>query len=269
MTDDNILEAGECWTWDYTTNPAELIVTIDEDTTFTAKGSGTADSVVVDWTNDGDEEDSVLVEVEEGFTRTWGFWKTHLYLVQYIFDLNGDGDPANDLVALPIDLGIWPDINGDPEAKLINTVCEYMGLMWSKQSHNSGGGKRAEQIDAARVHAAHQALAAIMNSYMPNGAPLPVTLEYIRTTLGGNDIQLIRELGSILAGYNESGEDVALDPSLPATGMTTGNVADPQGGREVGATCQPFWDTPEATKGGPKGGPKGMARGLAKLIQAY
>jgi len=37
-----------------------------------------------------------------------------------------------------------------------------MGLMWSDQANNSGGGKR-EKIDAARIHMAQQALAAIMN----------------------------------------------------------------------------------------------------------
>jgi len=38
-----------------------------------------------------------------------------------------------------------------------------MGLMLANQAHNSDGGKR-EKIDAARVHTAQQALAAIVNN---------------------------------------------------------------------------------------------------------
>jgi hypothetical protein len=124
-----------------------------------------------------------------------------------------------------------------------------MGLMWSDQTKNSDGGMR-EKIDAARIHTAHQALAAIMNYYMPGGAPLPggITLASIAETLTNGTEKEIRDLGSLLAGYNESGDDVALDPSMPATGKTTGNIADPQGARLAGAPCEPFWDTPELVK---------------------
>ena len=121
-----------------------------------------------------------------------------------------------------------------------------MGLMWAKQASNSDGGKR-EKIDAARIHTAHQALAAIMNSYMPGGAPLPdgITLTSIADTLTNGNIKQIRELGSALANYNESGEDEALDPSMPPTGRT--NNADPQGARLVGDLCKDYWDTPLAS----------------------
>jgi len=135
--------------------------------------------------------------------------------------------------------------------------------MRANQAHNSDGGKR-EKIDAARIHTAHQALAAIMNDSMAGGANLNawlITHGYpgsidARATIAdiltnGNEKQ-IRDLGSALAGYNESGEGVALDPSLPPTGRTTGNIADPQGGRLIGAPCETFWDTPEASKGGGK-----------------
>jgi hypothetical protein len=87
-----------------------------------------------------------------------------------------------------------------------------------------------------------------MNSYMPGGAPLNITLESIAETLTNGTAKEIRDLGSLLAAYNEKGEDVALDPSLPPTGRTTGNIADPQGGRVVGAPCESFWDTPAVIK---------------------
>jgi hypothetical protein len=59
----------------------------------------------------------------------------------------------------------------------------------------------------------------------------------------------IRDLGSALAGYNESGDDQALDPSLPPTGKTTGNIADPQDARMVGEGCETYWDTAAVVKG--------------------
>jgi len=68
-----------------------------------------------------------------------------------------------------------------------------------------------------------------MNSSMPGGAPLPdgITRGSIAETLTNGNVKDIRDLGSALAGYNESGDDVALDPSLPPTGRT--NNGDPQG----------------------------------------
>jgi len=102
---------------------------------------------------------------------------------------------------------------------------------------------------------AARALAAIMNYYMPGGAPLPdgITLTSIAEILSSNNIKDIRDLGSALAEYNESGDDEALDPSLPPTGRVSGNIADPQGGRAEGDDCKAYWDTPEASKGGGKG----------------
>jgi len=233
--DDGIMDVGETWYW-------AVQVTLYADTDITVNGHATDPlGNPVDGPTYESETGTITIEVG-GATRTWGFWKTHLWLVEWMFD------PAGGNITLPIDLGSWPDINGDPEAKLINTVCEYMGLMWSKQSQSADGGHR-EKIDAARVHTAHQALAAIMNYYMPGGAPLPagITLASIADTLTNGTIQEIRALGSALADYNESGDDVALDPSMPPTGKT--NNADPQGARLVGGPCEPFWDTPEATKG--------------------
>ncbi len=260
-TNPGVLDVDETWIWDSTTEPL-LQTTISVDTTFSASGSGdyTYDgtTVTVNVANgDAEEEDSVLVEVEEGFARTWGFWKTHLYLVQYIFDLNDDLDLSNDLLTLPIDLGTW-DTNGP---KAVEDVCDYMALMWANQSNNSDGSKRTK-IDAARIHTAQQALAAIMNSYMPNGADLDAwlidskgwtgsdALSIIADTLTDGSQKDIRDLGSDLAEYNESGEGVALYPSLPPTGKTSGNIADPQDARLAGASCEAYWNTEVDTSRG-------------------
>ena len=245
-----VLDPYECWTW-------VVNVTISVDTFFEAWGDG-IDPLGNHVTYDPDtgegmvsEYKSFEIEVGEA-TRTWGFWKTHLWLVEYMLGGSTLLDPSDPyytalpIVTLPIDLGTW---NG--EAMSVNGTCRYMALMWAKQASNSDGGKR-EKIDAARIHTAHQALAAIMNSYMPGGASLPagITLASIAATLSSNNITAIRDLGSVLAGYNESGDDVALDPSLPPTGRVyDDNIGDPQGGRLAGAACEPFWNTPPAPKG--------------------
>ncbi|XUX00553.1 MAG: hypothetical protein TUN42_00830 [Dehalogenimonas sp.] len=231
--DNGIMDIGETWYW-------AVQVTIYSDTTFLVNGHGT-DLFLnpVDGPTYSTETSSILIEVG-GATRTWGFWKTHLYLVEWMFS-----DAAGSPNIQSINLGTWP---GSPDPRVIDTICKYMGLMWSDQSKNSDGSPRT-QIDAARVHTAHQALAAIMNYYMPGGAPLPagITLQSIADILSSNNIKDIRNLGSALAAYNESGDDVALDPIMPPTGRD--NNADPQGARAVGAACEVYWNTPPDTKG--------------------
>ncbi len=168
-------------------------------------------------------------------TRTWGFWKTHLDLVQYMYDYG---------IWSSIELGTWNNYSGTPQAHTIDSMCRYMGLMWSDQSKNSDRAPRYA-IDVVRIHAAHQALAAIMNSLMPGGAPLPVTLASIQATLSSDDKTAIGDLGSLLGNYNESGDGVPLDPSLEAY---KGN-ADPKGGRAFDNSCYTYWDTLPAPKG--------------------
>jgi hypothetical protein len=241
-TDPGVLNPGECWTWNITNVP-ELHPTVSVDTTFNASANVKYGGQTYTSANDADEQDSVLVKVKGGATRTWGFWKTHLFLVNWMLD------PAGGNVTLPIYFGNWTGVD-----KYVTDNCTYMALMWANQANNSDGGKR-EKIDQARIHTAHQALAAIMNSYMPGGAPLPdgITLTSIANNLTNGTEKEIRDLGSALANYNESHEDVAFDPSLPPTGKVSGNIADPQGGRLVGAPCKTYWDTPEVIKAQGKG----------------
>jgi hypothetical protein len=231
-TTDGIMAVNETWTW-------VVDVSIGATTTFEIQGEARFEPL--DLTVDGPSEyASITVEVG-GATRTWGFWKTHLYLVQWMFNATAPGSPH----ITSIYLGTWKNYTGVQQIHNITTVCRYMGLMWSDQSKSSNRAMRTN-IDNARIHTAHQALAAIMNSLMPGGAPLPggITLGSIATTLSSNNITAIRNLGSALADFNESHEDVALGPSLPATGKVTGNIGDPQGARLAGATCIPYWDTP-------------------------
>jgi len=252
-TDDpeyDVMDVNEIWCWDYQ-------VTLWTDTTLTVNGHGIdpLGNPVAPPTYPS-ESRNITIQVGNA-TRTWGFWKTHLFLVNWMLD------PAGGNITLPIYLGTWASYNGTPVDHNITNNCTYMGLMWSDQSKNSetnGRGPR-EKIDQARIHTAHQALAAIMNDSMAGGANLLAWLQThgypsatdARATIAdiltnGNEKQ-IRNLGSVLAGYNESGDDEALDPSLPPTGKTSGNIADPQGGRSAGEPCEPYWDTPQASKG--------------------
>jgi hypothetical protein len=111
-----------------------------------------------------------------------------------------------------------------------------MGIFWANIAKNSDGSKR-NALCKARVQASWQAIAAILNSSMPGGAPLPsgVTLDSIKNTLGGTNIGAIKALASQLDAYNNSGDDIALDPSLLPTGK-----ADPNGARDIAVI--PFAD---------------------------
>jgi hypothetical protein len=168
-----------------------------------------------------------------GATRTWGFWKTHLALVQWMY---GQG------IWSSIDMGTWNNYTGGNQTHIINSVCRYMGLMWSDQSKDYNGRARYA-IDVLRIHLAHQALAAIMNSLMPGGAPLPggLTLASIAAILSSNDSAAMNMTASMLDTYNGSGEGVPLDPSLQAH---QGN-ANPTGARNAATpACYRYWDTP-------------------------
>jgi hypothetical protein len=179
------------------------------------------------------DSDSATNLIRGGATRTWGFWKTHLALVQWMY---GQG------IWSSIDMGTWNNYTGGNQTHIINSVCRYMGLMWSDQSKSYNRWPRYD-IDVVRIHAAHQALAAIMNSLMPGGAPLPggMTPASIAAALSSNNITVLSNLGSVLENYNVSGDLVPLDPSLQAHQGS----ANPTGARNAAsANCYRYWDTP-------------------------
>ncbi len=139
-------------------------------------------------------------------TRSYGFWRTHLDYAEHVFNhpdhLNGE-----------MDIG-WRNIE---------EIEELMGVFWAKTNKDEDGSPRSE-LCKAKVIAARQAAAAILNSALSNGAPLPVTLLYIQTTLAGTNITLINELQATLESYNLSGDNVGIDDNdnFPIGG------ADPQ-----------------------------------------
>ena len=208
--DDNnndLLDPGETWTWKYQT-------TISVDTTFVVTGYGEVVGLgnIITYSPDYPDEQASVEVLVTGATRTLGFWKTHLDFTTYIFD-NHLGEPPS------IDLG-W---------KQVDSMSDMMGIFWANVAKNSDGSKR-NALCKARVQASWQAMAAILNSSMPGGSPLPggVTLGSIKDTLGGTDVGAIKALALQLDTYNKSGDDVALDPNL----LPTGN-ADPNGARDI------------------------------------
>jgi len=130
-------------------------------------------------------------------TRTPGYWRTHLDYTKHVFE---------DYLSENIDLG-W---------RYIDNIPDLMGIFWSVPGHNSDIWKKTENWDRdplcqARFKTSWQALAAVLNSALPNGAPLPVLLEDIQSTLCSTDNETIHDLGELLNEYNESFDDNPID----------------------------------------------------------
>jgi len=197
-----ILNKGEMWSWAYQ-------VTVYADTTYVVTGYGEVvglEGVVVTYPAYPSEQTTFKVKVV-GTTRTQGFWQTHTAFTEYVF---------KNYAGSYIDLG-W---------KEITNIEDLMGMFWANNAKKSDGTKRS-QLDQARMMASQQAIAAVLNSSMPGGAPLPggLTPAAIATIMGGTDVKAIKALGSTLGSYNESGDGFALDPSLLPTGKATPNLS--------------------------------------------
>ncbi len=138
-----------------------------------------------------------------------------------------------------INLGTWGGHDWD-----IDSIDELMNLMWANPAKNSDGSAR-KPIDQAMIKAAKQAIVAILNSSMPGGAPLPsgITPDSIKETLENGIINDINNLADALDAYNNSGDDVALDPLLPPTGRTT-----PKDAKNTAAQQATFSNTPMTLK---------------------
>jgi hypothetical protein len=141
-------------------------------------------------------------------TRTPGFWKTHTDYTEHIFNVHCGG---------LIDLG-WVVVDSNEDV---------FGVFWAHKSFNTDGSRR-NKLCRARIHASFHALAAILNSCLDNGAPLPVDPMEIAMILGGTDRNAIIGLAGILGDYNESGDDVTI---IDNDGFLIGH-ADPKKAKE-------------------------------------
>lgn len=139
----------------------------------------------------GHVESSATCTVSQGgATRTVGFWRTHGDYTDHVFNVHLGG---------AVNLG-W---------RTLDSTAEVLGLFWASPSQNSDGGSR-DVLCQARVITSKQALAAYLNSGLTNGQPLPLPWNDIVAILGASDIGAIQSLGSLLDGYNNSGDAISI-----------------------------------------------------------
>jgi len=160
-------------------------------------------------------------------TRTLGFWKTHYNYSTHVFEdhLNGS-----------IDLG-W---------KVVNSSDDLFGIFWANNAFNSDDTRRSK-LCQARVTVSKQALAAILNSGLDNGAPLPpgANETEIAAILSGTNVKAIRDLGEVLDDYNKQWDDIAI---IDYDGTEVVH-ADPNTARDVANVSFADCDTTGKVKG--------------------
>ena len=128
-------------------------------------------------------------------TRTLGFWKTHYDYTMHVFNVHLGGS---------IDLG-WVTIDSEDSEE------ELFGMFYANVARDANGDKR-DALNKARVKASHQALAAILNTGLTNGAPPDgFTVAGIAAILGGEDIDAINSLHNTLDIYNNSYDDAEIE----------------------------------------------------------
>ncbi|HAG08232.1 MAG TPA: hypothetical protein DCK87_01510, partial [Desulfotomaculum sp.] len=163
------------------------------------------------------KEASASCDIAGGATRTPGFWKTHYDYTTHV---------------VTVHLSVYEGVYIDLGWKKLSSTADVLGMLWADKAKSSDGSRR-DKLCQARVIASFQAVAAILNSGLSNGAPLPVSLSYIQDTLKGNDIGAIRALGETLDAYNNSGDDIAIvdndgymiKPADPGQAKTNANFA--------------------------------------------
>lgn len=150
----------------------------------------------------------IRARVEAPATRTQGFWQTHLDYTTHVFNDYLDGN---------INIG-WKDIT---------RVRDLMGIFWADVAKYSDNSTHRDDLSMARVKTAHQALAAILNSALPNGAPLPVTISVIRDILDDTDIDInaINALGTILDSHNNRYDDIPIQDDNTGIGQANPQAA--------------------------------------------
>ncbi len=134
---------------------------------------------------------NVTARVEVGATRTVGFWKTHY-------------DYTSHVLSAHLDYNI-PSYWGT-----IDNMDDLMGMFWANTAMNSDNTTRSPRCQEI-VKTSRQALAAILNSSLPNGAPMPVTMEDIIEILNFDEINDITALGAFLDIHNNTYDNVPID----------------------------------------------------------
>jgi uncharacterized repeat protein (TIGR01451 family) len=137
-----------------------------------------------------------------GATRTLGFWKTHCEYTEHVFEEHCGGT---------FNLG-WIQIND---------INDLLGVLFANPAKISDGKTKRDALCKARVIASKQAVAALLNNCLDNGAPLPKTPAQIAAILGGTNKTAINQLGRLLDDYNNSGDDITI---IDSDGFLFGNA---------------------------------------------
>jgi len=150
-----------------------------------------------------------------GITRTWGFWAQHCDFTKRVFNC----------CQKTIDLG-WVKI--EPNSTGLTKLYTIFRM------HNDKKNCAVQyKICQARIQASVQALAAILNTCMSNGASLPIDEDTIKNTLKGCDVNAIMDLGAFLATFNESNDTgTALDCNGKVQDKADGGCA-----KTLGTAC--------------------------------
>jgi hypothetical protein len=169
-----------------------------------------------------------------GTTRTQGFWATHTWLTNAIW--NGLPLPAGTTTIPAVPVATSPDAKlcpagggqelsigtlipgymlGDPVFTLAGTN-EVLGGFWANISNKlNGNPKKRSPLDQARMQMLQQYLAAVLNehAFLTPGPDLAAA----RADYCGTDASKIQGWIGVLGTYNSQGDGQTFDPGSSAT----------------------------------------------------
>jgi hypothetical protein len=162
-----------------------------------------------------------------GATRTQGFWQTHTELTNAIW--NGTPLPPGTSGITPVPVVGSPDeylclpptiIPPFPGSPILATPAsgqnQVMGGFWASIPRKTTGQKRVG-LDQARMQMLQQYFAAVLNVHA-FGTPIgTTTLANARAVYCADDISAINAQKSLLAAYNEEGDDGEFTPGVNAS----------------------------------------------------
>lgn len=207
----SIMDVGETWTWTWTG-------AITANTEFTVNGIGTDPlGNPVNGPTYASETTKLTVKVI-GATRTIGFWQTHTDFTTKIF--NNYLNSSNKFVGENANV-----VDGTTHKGKITTVGQLFGGFYAPIAKTTTGAKRTP-VDQARVQMLQQLLAAKLNCAAFNCSQVTINLiASADAAYKAGDKNLINSLAGQLDAFNNSGDNVAINPTLGVTGKATPSLS--------------------------------------------
>ena len=225
-----ILDVGETWTWTWTGS-------ISVETVFTANGIGTDPlGNPVNGPTYPTETLSLTIEVF-GATRTLGFWQTHTSFTNHVYNSFLASTSTS-----PLFVGVpsWPTTGshkGIITATSTPFASQLFGGFYAPIAKKTDGTKR-QPVDQARITLLQQLLAAKLNcAAFGCSAATETLIAGADTAYASGTKASIMSYVSLLDIFNNSGDDIAIPPTLPPTGKAT-----PKDSQAIANTA--FWNTP-------------------------